>query len=107
MSLFLNAATILAVFDISKAVDRDGKEIEPKMEWTHGITSYVVCWDQEVYQPIFFPLQQASRTFRMPDSTKVERTFGIIGSGSDSLIRLQFYHSDLMGRKSKILCAKL
>lgn len=42
MSLYLNAATILAVFDISKAVDRDGNEIEPRMKWTHGVTSYVV-----------------------------------------------------------------
>ena len=42
MTLFLNIATILAVFNISKPVDGEGHEVEPKIEWVNGITSYVI-----------------------------------------------------------------
>ena len=39
MTLFLNVATLLAVFNLSKCIDENGKEIEPKIEWVNGITS--------------------------------------------------------------------
>jgi len=42
MTLFLNIATILTVFNISKPVDGEGNEVEPKIEWVNGITSYVI-----------------------------------------------------------------
>lgn len=48
MSLFLNITTILAVFDISKAVDQEGNEIQPKVEWIHGITSHPVAFDCQI-----------------------------------------------------------
>ncbi|CAA7259346.1 unnamed protein product [Cyclocybe aegerita] len=38
MSLFLNICSILAIFDISEAIDANGNEVEPKVEWTSGIT---------------------------------------------------------------------
>ncbi|KAF9562476.1 cytochrome P450 [Agrocybe pediades] len=41
MSLFLSIVNILAVFDISKPVGRDGKEYEPEIEWTGGITMHI------------------------------------------------------------------
>ncbi|KAF8914418.1 cytochrome P450 [Gymnopilus junonius] len=41
MSLFLNITSILAVFDISKAVDEKGIEIEPKIEWSSGATMHL------------------------------------------------------------------
>ncbi|KAF8914434.1 cytochrome P450 [Gymnopilus junonius] len=41
MSLFLNITSILAVFDISKAVDKKGMEIEPKIEWSSGTTMHL------------------------------------------------------------------
>ncbi|KAF8868368.1 cytochrome P450 [Infundibulicybe gibba] len=40
LSLFLNTASILAGFNIGKAVDEDGKEIEPSVGWTTGPTSH-------------------------------------------------------------------
>lgn len=40
VSLFLNIASILAVFSISPAVDR-GKEVEPQIEFTTGVTSHI------------------------------------------------------------------
>jgi len=41
-SLFLNMAGVLAAFNISKALDKDGKEITPKVEYQAGIVSHVV-----------------------------------------------------------------
>jgi cytochrome P450 len=41
ISLFLNIANILAVFNISKPVDKDGKPIEPVIRWNNGVTSSV------------------------------------------------------------------
>lgn len=38
LSLFLNIASILATFDIRKALGPDGKEIDPPIEWTSGVT---------------------------------------------------------------------
>ena len=39
--LFINIAMALAVFDIRKAVDNNGREIEPICEYTPGTISYV------------------------------------------------------------------
>ena len=36
-SIFLNVACILAVFNIGKALDEDGKPITPKPEFTTGL----------------------------------------------------------------------
>lgn len=36
VSLFLNMTNILAAFNISKEVDKDGREIEPDVEWIGG-----------------------------------------------------------------------
>ncbi|KDR78583.1 hypothetical protein GALMADRAFT_244022 [Galerina marginata CBS 339.88] len=41
MSLFLNMASILAVFKVSKAVDANGLEIEPEIAWTTGATRHL------------------------------------------------------------------
>jgi len=41
MSLFLSIVNILAVFNISKPVGKDGKEYEPEIEWTSGVTMWV------------------------------------------------------------------
>ena len=41
VSLFLNISNILAVFNISKTVDKEDRTIEPKINWSNGITSYV------------------------------------------------------------------
>ena len=40
--LFCSIARILAVFTVSKACDADGKEVEPVLEWTSGVTRYVI-----------------------------------------------------------------
>ncbi|KIJ60578.1 hypothetical protein HYDPIDRAFT_117119 [Hydnomerulius pinastri MD-312] len=40
VSLFLNIASILATFDISKAVDDQGREVDPVVEYTNGVTSH-------------------------------------------------------------------
>ena len=42
MSLFINISNVLAVFDISKDVDADGKQVEPPQLWTTSVTSYVI-----------------------------------------------------------------
>lgn len=39
MSIFLNLANILATFNISKAVDENGEEVEPTVAWTTGPTT--------------------------------------------------------------------
>jgi hypothetical protein len=40
--VFVNITGILATFDISKAVDKDGKEIEPEIGFMSvGATSFV------------------------------------------------------------------
>lgn len=41
MSLFLNISNILAVFDVSKPLDKDGMEVEPNAAWTTGSTTLV------------------------------------------------------------------
>ncbi|KAF2103859.1 cytochrome P450 [Rhizodiscina lignyota] len=41
-SVFLTIASALAAFNISKATDANGKEIEPKVEFTPGIISHPV-----------------------------------------------------------------
>lgn len=41
MSIFLNIANILATFNISKAVDENGKEVEPTVAWTTGPTTHL------------------------------------------------------------------
>lgn len=41
VSLFLNIASILATFNITKALDPDGKEIKPAIEWTTGVVRSV------------------------------------------------------------------
>ena len=49
-TLWIAAASVLAVYNISKAVDRDGAIIEPDAEYTDGVirrvsflTVYCVC----------------------------------------------------------------
>ncbi|TFK33997.1 cytochrome P450 [Crucibulum laeve] len=39
LSIFLNVASILSAFTISKAVDTHGKEISPELDFTTAITS--------------------------------------------------------------------
>lgn len=41
-SVWLTIAQSLAAFNIKKALDKDGKEIEPKVEFTPGIISHPV-----------------------------------------------------------------
>ncbi|KAF9000230.1 cytochrome P450 [Cyathus striatus] len=41
MSLMLNMTSILATFDVRKALDADGKEIDPPAEWFTGVTSHL------------------------------------------------------------------
>jgi len=41
MSLFLNISNILAVFNVSKPLDKDGMEVEPNVAWTTGATMLV------------------------------------------------------------------
>ncbi|KIK79440.1 hypothetical protein PAXRUDRAFT_280461 [Paxillus rubicundulus Ve08.2h10] len=40
VSLFLNIAGILATFDISETVDDQGREVDPVMEYSSGITNH-------------------------------------------------------------------
>lgn len=40
-SIWIVAASILAAFSISKAVDADGVDIEPVVEYLPGIVRYV------------------------------------------------------------------
>jgi len=47
LSLFLNMTRILALFNISKPVDEHGNYIEPEIDWTGSITSYV-CSDNHL-----------------------------------------------------------
>jgi cytochrome P450 len=42
VSLFLNVAGILATFNISKTLDERGMEVEPLVEYTTGITRWVM-----------------------------------------------------------------
>ncbi|KAH7883383.1 cytochrome P450 [Phlebopus sp. FC_14] len=51
VSLFLNIAGILAMFDISKAVDDQGRDIDPVIRYTDGITNH----------PFPFPCRIVSR----------------------------------------------
>ncbi|KDR84295.1 hypothetical protein GALMADRAFT_205982 [Galerina marginata CBS 339.88] len=48
MSLFLNMASILAVFNISKAVDDNGLEKEPEIEWTSGTTRHLKAFECQI-----------------------------------------------------------
>lgn len=43
LSLFLNITNVLAVFNISKELDKDGKEIEPNLDFSTGVTTLVTC----------------------------------------------------------------
>lgn len=40
-SLWLNIASILTVFDITKAKGEEGRDIEPDIQWTPNFTRYV------------------------------------------------------------------
>jgi hypothetical protein len=42
LSMLLNVASILATFRIEKALDVNGKEVEPVVEWLSGLTSFVL-----------------------------------------------------------------
>ncbi|KAH9482219.1 Cytochrome P450 monooxygenase 208 [Psilocybe cubensis] len=48
MSLFLNISNILAAFDISKPLDKNGVTIEPSIAWTTGITSHLKPFDCQI-----------------------------------------------------------
>lgn len=37
-SIFLNAASVLSAFSISKVKDKDGREIVPVVDFTYAIT---------------------------------------------------------------------
>lgn len=39
--MFLNMTSILVAFNIAKAVDKDGREVDPEVHFTTGITSSV------------------------------------------------------------------
>ncbi|KAL4252343.1 cytochrome P450 family protein [Pleurotus pulmonarius] len=41
-SLWLNIASILTVFDITKAKDEEGRDIEPDIEWTPNFTRHLI-----------------------------------------------------------------
>jgi hypothetical protein len=41
LSLFLDISNVLAMFNISKTLDKDGQEIEPPIAWFTGITMFV------------------------------------------------------------------
>jgi len=49
MSLVLNITNILAVFDITKAVDGSGVEIEPEIVWSTGVTSFVFSLNRATF----------------------------------------------------------
>ena len=40
--MFLNMTSILVAFNIAKSVTKDGREIDPEIHFTTGITSSVV-----------------------------------------------------------------
>ncbi|KIJ13236.1 hypothetical protein PAXINDRAFT_49421, partial [Paxillus involutus ATCC 200175] len=47
VSLFLDIASILAIFDISKSVDVQGREVGPVIECSGGVTNHLLpipCW---------------------------------------------------------------
>ncbi|KDR77596.1 hypothetical protein GALMADRAFT_245744 [Galerina marginata CBS 339.88] len=48
MSLFLNMASILAVFNISKPVDSNGLEKEPEIAWTSGTTRHLKAFECQI-----------------------------------------------------------
>jgi len=41
MSLFLNMSNILAVFNVSKSLDKNGMEVEPNIAWSTGPTMHL------------------------------------------------------------------
>ncbi|KAG9226766.1 hypothetical protein CCMSSC00406_0009664 [Pleurotus cornucopiae] len=41
-SLWLNIASILTVFDITKAKDKEGRDIEPDIQWTPNFTRHII-----------------------------------------------------------------
>ncbi|KAJ8700702.1 hypothetical protein PTI98_003705 [Pleurotus ostreatus] len=41
-SLWLNIASILTVFDITKAKDEEEREIEPDIQWTPNFTRHII-----------------------------------------------------------------
>ncbi|KAF8645500.1 hypothetical protein AX16_007785 [Volvariella volvacea WC 439] len=44
ISLFLNVSSILATFNISRAVDESGAEIDPPLKWSNGVTSHIASF---------------------------------------------------------------
>ncbi|KAK5997064.1 Cytochrome P450 monooxygenase CLM2 [Cladobotryum mycophilum] len=51
-NLFITIARLLATFNISKAVDQQGRQIEPKVEYTSGLVS----------RPTYFPFNITARS---------------------------------------------
>lgn len=47
-ALFLNVAQSLAVFNINKPLDDEGKEIEPEIRWEPGVVSHPAPYKAEV-----------------------------------------------------------
>lgn len=49
MSLFLNMSNILAVFNVSKPLDKNGMEVEPNIAWSTGPTMFGVNSNRLLY----------------------------------------------------------
>lgn len=48
-SFWAITSSMIAVFDISKALDADGKEINVALEFTHGFIRYVFLLTSAMY----------------------------------------------------------
>ena len=49
-SLFMVITTTLAVFDIKRAIDKDGREIKPSASWSSEFVRYITFSDYQFQQ---------------------------------------------------------
>ena len=68
----LNMACVLSVFDIVKARDATGREIEPKVEFTTGITRYSQCQRVGSFDLSELTQLQPRKAFYLSNPTSVD-----------------------------------
>ena len=83
-SLFIYMARTLATFNIAKAIDPNGKEIEPEVEFISGLISCVPCQCPSISnrlrtKPYFFSLIRHPKPFKCSITLRSKSALELIG----------------------------
>jgi hypothetical protein len=96
-AVFISIATILATYDISKALDARGEPIQPRIQFSDGIVRYAVYLPaiDRRFTALFFVLSQLNNfPCKVTPRRGSEKLFKLIDSEEDMAVKQSQFVSD-------------